>query len=198
MKVAYQTAYGTAEVRLSVVREDTLAAVVPAEQPMCNRAELACGFFRDHIAKHPLFDGEKECFIVLMLDRRNRMKGWNFVTLGTQTQCLAHPREVFRAAIVGAAAAVICMHNHPSGDPAPSAATCLAGFSLPAGATIAKEDPNGTDLSTMYAADVQLTRQMREAGNAVDIAVLDHVVVGRAGADPLGKGYYSFREAGLL
>ena len=168
MKVAYQTAYGTAEVRLSVVREDTLAAVVPAEQPMCNRAELACGFFRDHIAKHPLFDGEKECFIVLMLDRRNRMKGWNFVTLGTQTQCLAHPREVFRAAIVGAAAAVICMHNHPSGDPSPSAA------------------------------DVQLTRQMREAGNAVDIAVLDHVVVGRAGADPLGKGYYSFREAGLL
>ena len=168
MKVAYQTAYGTAEVRLSVVREDTLAAVVPAEQPMCNRAELACGFFRDHIAKHPLFDGEKECFIVLMLDRRNRMKGWNFVTLGTQTQCLAHPREVFRAAIVGAAAAVICMHNHPSGDPSPSAA------------------------------DVQLTRQMREAGNAVDIDVLDHVVVGRSGADPLGKGYYSFSEAGLL
>lgn len=48
------------------------------------------------------------------------------------------------------------------------------------------------------AADIQLTRQLREAAAAVDIPLLDHVIIGRRGADPLGRGYYSFREAGLL
>ena len=48
------------------------------------------------------------------------------------------------------------------------------------------------------AADVQVTRQLRDAAKAVDIALLDHVIVGRANADPLGRGFYSFREAGLL
>ncbi len=59
-------------------------------------------------------------------------------------------------------------HNHPSGDPSPSAA------------------------------DIQLTRQLREAAAAVDIPRLGHVIIGRRGADPLGRGYYSFRDAGLL
>jgi hypothetical protein len=58
--------------------------------------------------------------------------------------------------------------NQPSGDPSPSAA------------------------------DIQLTRQLREAAAAVDIPLLEHVIVGRRGADPLGRGYYSFGEAGLL
>ena len=48
------------------------------------------------------------------------------------------------------------------------------------------------------AQDVQVTRQLREAARAVDIALLDHVIVGRASADSLGRGYYSFRDAGLL
>lgn len=45
---------------------------------------------------------------------------------------------------------------------------------------------------------MQLTRQLREAARAIDIDLLDHVVVGRPSADPLGRGFYSFREAGLL
>lgn len=48
------------------------------------------------------------------------------------------------------------------------------------------------------AADVQVTRQLREGAKAVDIEFLDHVIVGRAATDPLGRGYYSFREAGIL
>jgi DNA repair protein RadC len=60
------------------------------------------------------------------------------------------------------------VHNHPSGDPAPSAA------------------------------DIQVTRQLREAALAIDISLLDHVIIGQPTADPLGRGYYSFREAGLL
>jgi DNA repair protein RadC len=66
------------------------------------------------------------------------------------------------------ASSIICAHNHPSGDPAPSAP------------------------------DLHVTRQLREAAKAVDIELLDHVIVGRAGSDPTGKGYFSFREAGLL
>ncbi len=48
------------------------------------------------------------------------------------------------------------------------------------------------------APDIQITRQLREAAKTVDIELLDHVILGRPTADPLGRGYYSFREAGVL
>lgn len=105
---------------------------------------------------------------MLCLNRKNRLLKRVEVTSGTANAALAHPREVFRAAIREAASAVICVHNHPSGDPAPSAA------------------------------DLSATRQLREAARAVDIELLDHVIVGRVAADPVGRGYFSFREAGLL
>lgn len=133
------------------------------EAPLLNRADL--------VARHlePLVCGlEVEKFWVLCLNRKNRLIKRVEITSGTATAALAHPREVFRAAIRESASAVICAHNHPSGDPAPSAP------------------------------DVQVTRQLREAAKAVDIELLDHVIIGRAGADPQGHGYFSFREAGVL
>jgi DNA repair protein RadC len=135
----------------------------PDESPILNRADL--------IAAHleAVASGlEVEKFWVLSLNRRNRLRKRVEVSSGTATAALAHPREVFRSAIRESASAVVCAHNHPSGDPSPSAA------------------------------DIQLTRQLREAAAAVDIPLLDHVIIGRRGADPLGRGYYSFREAGLL
>jgi DNA repair protein RadC len=81
---------------------------------------------------------------------------------------LVHPREAFRVAIQHGATAIVCAHNHPSGDPAPSSA------------------------------DIQVTRQLREAARAIDIELIDHVVVGDKAADPTGQGYYSFRQAGLI
>jgi DNA repair protein RadC len=135
----------------------------PDESPVLNRADLIAAHF-ETVASG--LDVEK--FWVLCLNRRNRLRKRVEVSSGTATAALAHPREVFRAAIREAAAAVVCAHNHPSGDPSPSAA------------------------------DIQLTRQLREAAAAVDIPLLDHVIIGRRGADPLGRGYYSFREAGLL
>jgi DNA repair protein RadC len=135
----------------------------PNEAPMLNRADLIAS----HLA--PVASGlDVEKFWVLCLNRRNRLRKRVEVTSGIATSALAHPREVFRSAIRESAAAVVCAHNHPSGDPSPSAA------------------------------DIQLTRQLREAAAAVDIPLLDHVIIGRRGADPLGRGYYSFREAGLL
>jgi len=111
---------------------------------------------------------EIEKFWVLCLNRKNRLLKQVEVSSGTATNSLAHPREVYREAIRHGATAVICVHNHPSGDPAPSSA------------------------------DLQVTRQLREAAKAVDIQLHDHVILGRVPADPRGLGYYSFRQAGLL
>lgn len=133
------------------------------EAPVLNRPELVAQYFT------PITRGlEVEKFWVACLNRKNRLKKLVTVTSGTATSSLAHPREVFREAIRESATAVVCVHNHPSGDPAPSAA------------------------------DVQVTRQLRDAAKAVDIELLDHVVIGRPTADPRGLGWYSFREAGVI
>ncbi len=133
------------------------------DSPLLNRADRVAEFFQPSI-----FGLEVEKFWVLCLNRKNRLLKKVEVSSGTATSALAHPREVFREAIREAATAVVCAHNHPSGDPAPSAA------------------------------DLQITRQLREAAKAVDIDLLDHVILGRPNADPAGRGYYSFREAGLI
>lgn len=72
------------------------------------------------------------------------------------------------AAILAGATALVVAHNHPSGDPAPSAA------------------------------DQQITHVLRDAAKIIDIELLDHVIVGDVKADPQKVGHYSFREAGLL
>lgn len=133
------------------------------EAPVLNRADLVARYLQPIAQGLPV-----EKFWVLCLNRKNRLLRRVEISSGTATAALAHPREVFREVIREAASAVVCAHNHPSGDPAPSTA------------------------------DFQLTRQLREAARAIDIELLDHVIVGRAGADPSGRGYYSFREAGVL
>jgi len=147
---------------MEIVRR-SLAAGASPEDGVLNRPELIHAHFKAQIAGLAV-----EKFWVLCLNRKNRLLKQVEVTSGTATSSLAHPREVFREAIRHGATAVVCVHNHPSGDPAPSAA------------------------------DVQVTRQLRDAAKAVDIELLDHVIVGRAGADPQGRGYYSFREAGVI
>ena len=98
----------------------------------------------------PLAKGRKqEAFWVLRVDIRNCVIGRPIeVSKGTLTASLVHPREVFREAVRSASAAVILGHNHPSGDPSPSAE------------------------------DIRITRQLVSAGEVVDIRVLDHVVLG--------------------
>ncbi len=135
----------------------------PAEAPLLGSPDAIHDYVR------PFATGlEVEKFWVLCLNRKNRLLKHVEVSSGTATAALAHPREVFRTALREGAIALVCVHNHPSGDPAPSAA------------------------------DVQATRQLREAARAVDMALIDHVIVGRPAADPTGRGYYSFRQAGML
>lgn len=133
------------------------------EPPVLNRADLVAEYLAGAAQGLPV-----EKFWVLCLNRKNRLIKCLEITSGTATAALAHPREVFRAGIKHGATAMICAHNHPSGDPAPSRA------------------------------DIQITRQLREAAKTVDIDLLDHVIVGRVSLDPTGRGYYSFREAGLI
>jgi len=110
----------------------------------------------------------QEAFYAVYLDRKNHPIGRHMISLGTATSALAAPREVFRGAILAGATALVVSHNHPSGDPAPSAA------------------------------DVQVTRQLRNAATIINIDLHDHVICDDAKTDPLGRGYYSFREHGVI
>ncbi len=94
---------------------------------------------------------DREVFIVLHLDTRNRVVAHETTSIGSQNASLVHPREVFKAAILKGATSIILAHNHPSGDPAPS-----------------KED-------------IDLTHRLVEAGGLMGIQVLDHVVVAPPG-----------------
>ncbi|SDU14778.1 DNA replication and repair protein RadC [Verrucomicrobium sp. GAS474] len=92
-----------------------------------------------------------ESIRVVLLDKKHRILAVEEVSKGLLDESLLHPREGFRAAIARNAAAVILVHNHPSGDPKPSVA------------------------------DRQVTRQFFEAAQVIGIPLLDHVILGGAG-----------------
>ena len=97
-------------------------------------------------------DLDREVFGVLLVNTRHRVTAMHVVSVGSLDGTLVHPREVFKCAILGSAAAIIIFHNHPSGDPAPS-----------------RED-------------IALTKRLVTAGKLLGIQVLDHVVLGDDGA----------------
>lgn len=89
-----------------------------------------------------------EIFRVLFLDGKNRMLFYEDISRGTLTASLVHPREVFWSAVHQRAAAIICVHNHPSGDPEPSVE------------------------------DRTITARLKECGELLGVRVLDHIVIG--------------------
>jgi DNA repair protein RadC len=96
-----------------------------------------------------LADDKRESFYSVLLDGKNRVMAKVRVSQGSLGASIVHPREAFRPAVREAAAAVLFVHNHPSGDPTPSAE------------------------------DRRITERLRRAGEVMGIPVLDHVVVGR-------------------
>jgi DNA repair protein RadC len=98
-----------------------------------------------------LRDRKQEYFMTLLLDGRHRVLRESQISQGTLTASLVHPREVFRHAIGAAAAALVLVHNHPSGNPEPSAE------------------------------DLRVTRRLVEAGEVLGIRVVDHVIVAEEG-----------------
>jgi DNA repair protein RadC len=134
------------------------------EEVQLNRVEKVAEYLRSAFDENPM----QEAFYCVYLDRKNHPLGRHLITLGTVDSTLVSCREVFRGAIVAGCSALVVAHNHPSGDPAPSAA------------------------------DIHVTGKLRDAAKILEIELLDHVIVGDVKADPLGRGVYSFREAGLL
>lgn len=95
----------------------------------------------------------RESLRVLLLDTRYHLIRIEEISVGSMNESIAHPREIFRPALIYSAFAIIVVHNHPSGDPAPSEA------------------------------DRKLTRRLKEAADLLKIALLDHIIVGAPGAN---------------
>lgn len=145
--------YTTAMIQLPLVKEATGQRVRSPED-----VSLLCNDLR------PL---AQEAFHVLSLNSKNGLINRHMITLGIADASLVHPREVMRTAILDGAGALILVHNHPSGDPTPSAE------------------------------DIRITRQLIEAGRIVDIKVMDHIIIGRTGPASSGRAFCSLREEGL-
>jgi DNA repair protein RadC len=134
---------------------------LPASLSLCDTPKRAVEYWERHIANAPEFDPEKECFIVLLLNTRRRVKGHTVASIGTLDSVLVHPREVFRTAIAMAAGAILLMHNHPSGEATPSEA------------------------------DIKVTRDMIRAGQLLKIDVVDHIIIGKGQFSSLRElGYF--------
>jgi DNA repair protein RadC len=132
------------EYKVTALRE----CPVPDAMAICDTPEKAAEYWHLHVASSPYFNSECECLVVLLLNTRRRVKGHQMLSMGTKDTLLVHPAEVFRTAVVASAAAVIIMHNHPSGEPEPSEA------------------------------DIKVTRDLIRAGQLLKIDVLDHIIVG--------------------
>ena len=91
---------------------------------------------------------DREHVRVLCLDQKSGLLGADEISIGSLSFSLVHPREVFKAAIKRSSAAIILVHNHPSGDPSPSMK------------------------------DIEVTERMVQAGKIIGIEVADHIIIG--------------------
>jgi DNA repair protein RadC len=88
---------------------------MPHEERICDTPERVAEYWKTHVCSHPYFNPDVECFVTLLLTTRRHIKGHVLISTGTLDTLLVHPREVFRPAIVAASAAIVLVHNHPSG-----------------------------------------------------------------------------------
>jgi DNA repair protein RadC len=121
-----------------------MAAELRGESPVLDNPAAVAHMLREENRVH-----EVEHFSVVLLNTRRKLIRVERITQGTLDTLLVHPREVFKSAIAAGAAAIVLVHNHPSGDPTPSEA------------------------------DIKVTRDLIRAGQLLKIEVLDHVILGR-------------------
>lgn len=91
---------------------------------------------------------DREHLRAIYLDTKGGLIGWENVSIGGLASAVIHPREVFKPAVKRSAASVILVHNHPSGDPAPSSN------------------------------DIEISKRIAEAGNMLGISLFDHIIIG--------------------
>ena len=128
--------------KISMIRDGTVCA----ERRVVSRSEDLATILRDYFAHH-----DREEMLAVLLDAKHKIIAFHTVAIGSASLAIVHPRETFKAAIVGQASALILAHNHPSGDPTPS-----------------QEDR-------------QLTRRLKDCGTLLGIPVLDHLIIGDGG-----------------
>lgn len=119
----------------------------PSPRTSLPDSEAVVRSFRTHFSTL-----DREQVVAVLLDTKNKPLGFQVVSTGTLNASLIHPRELYKVAVIGNAASVIVLHNHPSGDPLPSAE------------------------------DYAITHRLVAAGKLLGIPVLDHIVVGEDGA----------------
>ena len=118
---------------------------IPLRQPLTEPEQVVA------MMRVRMLQEDRESVYVLALDSRRRLIGERCVSIGSLGAAILHPREVFRAALGLAAAALILVHNHPSGDPTPSLE------------------------------DQQVTYRIQEAGQVLGVTVVDHIIVAAEG-----------------
>ncbi len=130
---------------IRAVADRYLRSRIPERDPLGNAEEVF------EYLKYSLGDKPRECFLVIFLDAKNRLLDTQILFEGTLTASAVYPREVVRAALGHHAAALIFVHNHPSGDPSPS-----------------RED-------------MDITRRLILACRVMGLTVHEHLIVGRDG-----------------
>ena len=148
--------YSSFKIRMEAIELQEEAVFTNAP---CDAAKV----WREIIRFEPWFTESQEIFVVLHLNTKCKIIGHHLVSLGTLDSCLAHSRDIFRAAILNNSHSIILMHSHPSGDTNPSDA------------------------------DIKITRKIKEAGELLGIEVLDHVIVSPSGYSHCSlreKGYF--------
>ena len=126
---------------LKIIKEDS----VPYEVPVIKSPAEVYQAAKQLLALH---EEPEEHFCILCLNTKNKIVGVHTISIGSLNASIVHPREVFKAAMLNNASAIICFHNHPSGDPEPS------------------RD------------DIETTRRLVDAGEIMGIKVLDHIIIG--------------------
>lgn len=152
--------------RLGEFRILTLREEIPVT--LGDTPDAVAAYFRAHIATDTRHNPDVESFYVLCLSTRRKITGYTLVSHGTLDTILVHPREVFRPALVANSSAIVCLHNHPSGDPTPSEA------------------------------DIKVTRDLIRGGQILRVELLDHIIMGRPDPAGNGRGYCSLRELGYF
>ena len=126
---------------LKMIKEDS----VPYEAPVIKSpAEV----YQAALQLLALHEEPEEHFCIFCLNTKNKIVGVHTISIGSLNASTVHPREVFKAAMLNNACSIICLHNHPSGDPEPS-----------------RED-------------IETTRRLVKAGDILGIDVLDHIIIG--------------------
>ncbi|MBP2625969.1 MAG: repair protein RadC [Firmicutes bacterium] len=120
-----------------------LNSLSSADKPVIRAPQDAANLLMARLRYEP-----REHFIIILLSTKNHVLATPTISIGSLNASIVHPRELFREAINHSAAAVILVHNHPSGDPTPSSE------------------------------DTLLTRKLIDAGKILEIHVLDHIIIG--------------------